>query len=144
MHINILTGVQYWDSILKEISPSKRQQVLVTSTKICISTEIASLQPTPEYKYILKTTIPGRGRGGRWREGAGERQVPNTQTMITCNVVRGQKDKKFKITDTSTSPFQLVVSGSIYTDPHFRDEQEGKLSILIYVSFDCITLQYRC
>lgn len=66
MHINILTGVQYWDSILKEISPSKRQQVLVTGTKICISTEIASLQPTPEYKYILKTIIPGGETGTKY------------------------------------------------------------------------------
>lgn len=57
-YINILTSVQYWDSILKGISPSKGQYVLVICTEICISTELASLQHTPEYKCILKIMIP--------------------------------------------------------------------------------------
>lgn len=38
----------------------------MTGTKICISTEIASLQPTPEYKYILKTIIPGGETGTKY------------------------------------------------------------------------------
>lgn len=55
----------------------------MTSTKICISTEIASLQPTPEYKYILKTIIRGAGGAGRGeveRRGGGE-----TGTKYTDN-----------------------------------------------------------
>lgn len=57
IYINILTSVQH-HSILKGTSPTKRRFVLVTCTKICISTEIASLQHTPEYKYILKMITP--------------------------------------------------------------------------------------
>lgn len=62
IYINILTSVQH-HSILKGISPSKRRYALVTCTKICISTEIASLQHTPEHKYNLKMLTPwGKGR----------------------------------------------------------------------------------
>lgn len=57
MYINILTSAQYSDSVLKGIPPTKRQYVLVTSTKICISTGIASLQHIPEYKDILQMII---------------------------------------------------------------------------------------
>lgn len=57
MYINILTSVQHSDSILKGIPPTKRQYVLVTCTKIYISTGIASLQHIPEYKDILQMII---------------------------------------------------------------------------------------
>lgn len=84
IYINILTSVQY-HSILKGISPSKRQYVLVTCTKICISTEIASLQHTPDHKYVLKMiTLWGKTgtKYSRW---------------LLTNVGRGQEDKLFKI-----------------------------------------------
>lgn len=81
LYINVSTSVEDWDSIVKGISPSKRQYILVTCTKICISTEISSLQHAPEYKYILKMIIP-------W--GKDRFQI---QPKITHHVVRGQEDK---------------------------------------------------
>lgn len=84
IYINILTSVQY-HSILKGISPSKRQYVFVTCTKICISTEIASLQHTPEHKYILKMITPWGNMG------------TNYHPWLLTKVRRGQEDKLFKI-----------------------------------------------
>lgn len=66
IYINILTSVQY-HSILKGISPSKRQYVLLTCTKICISPEIASLQQHTRIQIYFENANT-----------MGERQVPNT------------------------------------------------------------------
>lgn len=81
IYINILTSVQY-HSILKGISPSKRQYVLVTCTKICIPTEIASLQHIPEYKHILKMVTP-------WRKDRYQ-----TQSMITHQCSKSTQEDK--------------------------------------------------
>lgn len=66
IYINILTSVQY-HSILKGISPSKRQYVLLTCTKICISPEITSLQQHTRIQIYFENANT-----------MGERQVPNT------------------------------------------------------------------
>lgn len=65
MYINILTSTQCLFHF-ERVPANKRQRLLVTCTKICVSAEIAPPSHTPGYRHF-KSDKP-----------AGERQVPNT------------------------------------------------------------------